>query len=73
MIAAQLRITKPIYLRKINTGGMFPDKVSIHLDPDGGDYPYFAYAQDGWGRGVGRRYASIDEAKENLDRLHKML
>lgn len=40
---------------------------------NGGDHPYFAYAQDGWGRGVGHRYASFDEAKDNLDRLHKKL
>jgi len=27
------------------------------------------FAADGWGAGVGRRYAAETEAKQNLDRL----
>lgn len=68
-----LRFTSPVYSRRIDTGGMFADKLSVHLDPDGGPNPYLAHAQDGWGRGVARRYPTLEEAKANLDRLHKKL
>ena len=73
MIDAKLRFTKPVYKRRLDVGAMFDDKLLVYLDPDGGDRPYLALAQDGWGRGVGRRYSTFDEAKSNLNRLHEKL
>ena len=35
--------------------------------------PYLAVAEDGWGRCVCRRYATKQEAIDNLERLHDKL
>ena len=73
MMNSQLRFVPPVFKEELDSGGMFSDKLSVHLDPDGGPKPYFAYAQDGWGRGVGNRYSTLEEAKANLYRLHGRL
>ena len=73
MIDAQLRFTKPVYERSFDSGGMFDDVLSVHLDPDGGERPYLAQARDGWGGGVCRRHKTLEDAKSDLDRLHGKL
>lgn len=73
MIDAQLRFTKPVYKRLLAVGVMFDDVLSVHVDPDGGKSPFLAQARDSWGRGVSRRYETLEEAKGNLDRLHRVL
>ena len=69
----KLRLTKPVYQRNVDTGGMFDDVLSVHEDPDGGPKRFLAMATDGWGGGYGCRYASLEEAKANLERLHAKL
>ena len=69
----KLRFTKPVYQRKIDSGGMFDDTLSVHEDPDGGPKRFLAMATSGWGSGYGCRYASLEEAKANLERLHAKL
>lgn len=66
---AQLRLTKPIYQKSFDYGGMFRGRKQVFLDPDTSDKPYLALATDGWGRGYGRRYQTQEEAQANLDRL----
>ena len=70
---AQLMFTEPVYEQRIDTGGMFEDRLLVYASPDGEDKPYFAIAKDGWGRGVGNRYSTLEEAKANLHRLHGKL
>ena len=73
MIDAKLRFTKLVYKRRLDVGAMFDDVLSVHVDPDDAKKPYLAQARDGWGRGVCRRYETLEEAKGNLDRLHRVL
>ena len=73
MIDARLRLTEPVYKASIDVGAMFNDVLSVHLDPDGGKNPYLAQARDGWGRGVCRRHVTLDDAKSDLNRLHRVL
>lgn len=68
-----LRLQKPIYERKLDTGGMFNDKFKVVLDPDESSVPYLAVAEDGWGRCVCRRYRTLRDAIGNLERLHNKL
>ena len=68
-----LRLTTPVFKREVDTGGMFDDTLSVHEDPDGGPKRFLAMATDGWGGGYGCRYASLEEAKANLERLHAKL
>lgn len=64
-----LRFSKPVHKESFNYGGMFNGTKSVHLDPDPHDFPYLAVATDGWNRGYGKRYKTLEEAKANLDRL----
>jgi hypothetical protein len=69
----QIRLTEPIYEERIDSGGMFDDRLLVYVFTDGEAKPYLALAQDGWGRGVGNRYSTLEEAKSNLNRLHEKL
>ena len=68
-----LRLKKAVYQVTLDTGGMFEDKLKVVLDPDESPMPYLAVAEDGWGRCVCRRYATKQEAIDNLERLHNKL
>ena len=64
-----LRFRRPVYKEEFDYGGMFKGTKAIYKDPDPSDKPYLAMATDGWNRGYGRRYETLEEAKANLDRL----
>lgn len=68
---ARLRMTKPVFSKYVDSGGMFDDKLCIYYDTETDEY--LALATDGWGRGYGKRYPTLQEAKDNLDRLHQKL
>lgn len=68
-----LRLQKAAYQVTLDTGGMFKDKLKVVIDPDESSMPYLAVAEDGWGRCVCRRYATKQEAIDNLERLHDKL
>ena len=65
-----LRLQKAAYQVTLDTGGMLKDKLKVVIDPDESSMPYLAVAEDGWGRCVCRRYATKQEAIDNLERLH---
>lgn len=61
-----------VYDERRDTGQMFDSTLSVRHDPSQ-TLPYFAFVSDGWGGGVGRSYATLQEAKDNLERLFTRL
>lgn len=73
MINAQLRMTKPVWSREVDDGGMFPSRLTVHQDPDGGTLPFLAVCRNGWGGGGQARRATLQEAIAHTETLHAKL
>lgn len=73
MINAQLRMIEPAWSREIDDGGMFPSRLSVHEDPDGGNLPFLAVCRNGWGGGGQARRATLQEAIAHTKALHSTL
>ena len=73
MLNAQLRLTKPVWSEEVADGGMFPTRLAVHEDPDGGPYPFLAVAAAGMGGGCQGRRATLDAAKAHTAVLHRKL
>lgn len=70
----ELRLQKPVYSKKFDTGGMFRGVETVHKDiADDCDLPYLASVSDGWGGGVGKRHSTEEDAKRDLGRLREKM
>lgn len=73
MINEKLRMTPPTWSQEVDDGGMFPSRLSVHEDPDGGSLPFLAVARNGWGGGGNARRATLQEAIAYAETLHEKL
>jgi hypothetical protein len=67
----QLRWTSPVWSREVDDGGMFPSRLSVHQDPDGGRLPFLAVCRTAWGGGAQARRATEQEAVAYTETLHR--
>lgn len=70
---ASLRLTPAVWDDEVDNGGMFPARLSVHVDPDGGKLPYLAVCRSSWGGGGQARRATLEEAKAHTWQLHERL
>lgn len=68
-----LRLTEPVWSVELDNGGMFPSKLSVHEDPDGGPLPFLAVCRNGWGGGTQARRATLEEARRHAEALHESM
>jgi hypothetical protein len=71
MTNAQLRMTKPAWREEVDDGGMFPTRLSVHRDPDGGPLPFLAVVRTSFGGGGQARRATQEEAQAYVWELHR--
>jgi hypothetical protein len=69
MLNAEVRLIPPIWSEDRDNGGMFPSRLSVHQDPDGGPRPFLAVCRDSWGGGAQARRATEEEARAHAEHL----
>jgi hypothetical protein len=70
VINAELRMVPPVWSEQVDDGGMFPTRLSVHRDPDGGPLPFLAVVRTSFGAGGQARRATQEEATAYTYVLH---